>query len=746
MSDTNPVELLISRLEGVKPNGNGYVARCPAHDDRVASLSVGTGSDGRALVKCFAGCDTKDIVAAKGLQMSDLFPPREESEEDSFPPRRLSVEDLAYDKRLPVDFLRSLGVEDHPRGSVVIRYRDMVGYPTPRQRLRAALSAKNGSRWLKGDGEVVPYGLDRLADGQKEGFVVLVEGESDCWTLWYHGFPALGFPGASTTRKLLPEYLTDIGTVYFFREPDMGGNAFAKGVIAQLAEIRYGGKIYEVKAPRGIKDPNDWHKSNPAAFPEQFRKALEGSRNVEMAMRYSEAPTDALILDRFEPMRNARFFLRETFLCGEDRTLHHHRGVFHEWTGTHYPEAETAGIRARLYIFLEKAKCLNGKEMEDFCPKRTTVGDAMEALQALAYLPSTVSPPGWIGEGPGLPADEILSCRNGLLHLPSGELRPHTPRFFTYNALPYEYRPDSGQPKEWHLFLDDLWDDDLEARDTLQEMFGYLLTGETRHQKIFLVVGPKRSGKGTIARVLTALLGQANVCAPTLAGLGTNFGLSTLVGKQVAIIADARLGGRVDQHAVAERLLSISGEDGIDIDRKYLPPLPGVRLPTRFLILTNELPRIADSSGALASRFIVLPMTQSFYGKEDHGLTDRLLGELPQILNWAIEGWKRLRERGYFLQPSAGNEAVRELEDLGSPIAAFVRERCETGGGNEVECQRLYDAWKRWCEEYGRDHAGTAHSFGRDLRAVVPELKTSQHRSADSRKRFYLGIRLLPER
>ena len=109
MSDINPVELLISRLEGVKPNGNGYVARCPAHDDRVASLSVGMGSDGRALVKCFAGCDTKDIVAAKGLQMSDLFPPREESEEDSFPPRRLSVEDLAYDKRLPVDFLRSLG-------------------------------------------------------------------------------------------------------------------------------------------------------------------------------------------------------------------------------------------------------------------------------------------------------------------------------------------------------------------------------------------------------------------------------------------------------------------------------------------------------------------------------------------------------------------------------------------------------------------------------------------------------------
>ena len=746
MSGMAPLELLLSHLEGVKRSANGYVAKCPGHDDKVASLSVGAGADGKVLINCFAGCDTRDIVSAVGLEMSDLFPPREESEENRPPRRRLSVEDLAHDKGLPAEFLRSVGVEDHPRGSVVIRYFDMAGYPTPRQRLRAALSAKNGSRWLQGDGEVVPYGLNRLGDAKKEGYVVIVEGESDCWTLWHHGIPSLGLPGASTTKKIVPEYLAGIGTVYYFREPDTGGNAFAKGVVARLMEIRYQGKTYEVKAPKGVKDPNDWHKSDPAAFPEQFRKALESSRNIDMAMSYSEGDTDAPILDRFEPMRNARLFLRETFLRGEDRTLHHHRGVFHEWTGTHYPEAEVQGIRSRLYSFLDKAKCFDGKDLEDFCPKRSTVGDAMEALQALAYLPAAVSPPAWIGNGSEFPADEILSCRNGLLHLPSGELRSHTPQFFTYNALSFDYRPDSGPPESWNRFLDDLWDDDLELRDTLQETFGYLLTGDTRQQKIFLIIGPKRSGKGTIARVLTALLGQANVCAPTLAGLGTNFGLSTLVGKQVAIIADARLGGRADQHAVAERLLSISGEDGIDIDRKYLAPLPGVRLPTRFLILTNELPKIADSSGALASRFIVLPMTQSFYGKEDHGLIDRLLGELPAILNWAIEGWRRLRERGYFLQPSAGQEAVGELLDLGSPVAAFVRERCEAGTGHEVECQRLYEAWKRWCEDYGRDHVGTVHSFGRDLRAVVPELKAWQRRADDTRKRFYRGIRLLAER
>ena len=65
---TDIVRNVLDRLEGVRPNGNGYKALCPAHDDRDnPSLSVGVGEDGRVLLKCFVGCDTKDIVAAIGL-------------------------------------------------------------------------------------------------------------------------------------------------------------------------------------------------------------------------------------------------------------------------------------------------------------------------------------------------------------------------------------------------------------------------------------------------------------------------------------------------------------------------------------------------------------------------------------------------------------------------------------------------------------------------------------------------------
>jgi hypothetical protein len=70
---TDPVERVLARLHGVRRSGKGYEAKCPAHDDHHASLSIGHGDDGRALVYCHVGCETEDILAAIGLTMADLF-------------------------------------------------------------------------------------------------------------------------------------------------------------------------------------------------------------------------------------------------------------------------------------------------------------------------------------------------------------------------------------------------------------------------------------------------------------------------------------------------------------------------------------------------------------------------------------------------------------------------------------------------------------------------------------------------
>ncbi len=334
-----------------------------------------------------------------------------------------------------------------------------------------------------------------------------------------------------------------------------------------------------------------------------------------------------------------------------------------------------------------------------------------------------------------------------MVHLPSlvagrDRFTPPTPQFFSPNALDFDFRPDAPAPSAWLSFLAQLWADDRQSIDTLQEWFGYLLTPDTRQQKILMLVGPKRGGKGTIARVLRRLVGDENVICPTLSSLGTNFGLWPLLGKTVAIIQDARLSHRTDVAAVVERLLSISGEDAQTVDRKFLS-LVTAKLNVRFVVVTNELPRLNDPSGALTGRMVLLRLTKSWYGREDTALTDRLLTELPGVLLWAIRGWQRLRDRGHFVQPDAGKGMIGELADLVSPVGAFVQERCEVGLGYQIECSCLFDAWKSWCEEQNIERSGDRGMFGRNLRAVVPALATAQHRTdSGDRVRVYEGIRL----
>jgi len=306
-----------------------------------------------------------------------------------------------------------------------------------------------------------------------------------------------------------------------------------------------------------------------------------------------------------------------------------------------------------------------------------------------------------------------------------------------HHSLPFDFDPDAPAPVRWLAFLDELWEGETETIGALQELFGYLVSGDTRQQKMALLVGPKRAGKGTINRVLTRMIGPHNVAGPTLASLGTNFGLQDLIGKPVAVISDARIGKKSDASLIAERLLSISGEDLQNVDRKYLPPWSGY-LPTRFVILTNELPRFTDSSGALASRFVVLMLRKSFYGQERPELTDELCEELPGIFNWALSGLQQLRARGRFLQPTASKEAIQELEDLASPVGAFIRDRCQFGPDRSIEIEELYKVYRQWAEEQGQ-RASSRQIFGRDLRAARAELKVVRPWAGD-RRRQYVGI------
>src|SRR5262249_50092200 len=137
------------------------------------------------------------------------------------------------------------------------------------------------------------------------------------------------------------------------------------------------------------------------------------------------------------------------------------------------------------------------------------------------------------------------------------------------------------------------------------------------------------------------------------------------------------------------------------------------------LVLTNQVLRLEDASGALPSRFVTLQLTNSWLGREDTGLADRLLGEMPGILLWAVEGWRQLQADGWRLtQPEAGRAAAEEMERLASPVLEFVGECCDVGPEFQVPRHVLYAAWERWCGDNHQAPRGS-NIFGRDLKAAL---------------------------
>jgi hypothetical protein len=175
---------------------------------------------------------------------------------------------------------------------------------------------------------------------------------------------------------------------------------------------------------------------------------------------------------------------------------------------------DTREVRSQLYGFLADALTSRGP----FNPTPTKVYAIMDALEMGVLSSRDKNVPFWLGPAQGTSTTGLIACRNGVVNIENRTLQPHDPGLFQVNCLPFDYGAAAPTyPPLWQSFLRQLWpgdEDGKRARLTLQEMFGLMLTADTRYQKIFMIVGPKRSGKGTIARVLTRMLGPDNVANP----------------------------------------------------------------------------------------------------------------------------------------------------------------------------------------------------------------------------------------
>lgn len=591
---TNPIDLLLSRLDRPKPSGKGYICRCPAHDDRSPSLNVSEASDGRVLIHCFGGCRADDVIAAVGLEWKDLFLGTLDSEA-----RR--------------EYRRQSATQAKKDAELVLKIRDA-----------APFMSESDERY---------------------------------------------FETVEAQHRQASQTLTELAAS-----------------AAPVAAV--------------------------------------------------EPPT----IDIKAPLKVARLFVGMNYSAANVDTLHYWRSDWYVWQGSHYEIATDDMIRSQVYVFLEGCLHYVKEMLEGVKPNAALVNEVISALRATQLI-ELEDPPSWIVPS-DIPASDIIPCRNGFLLISTRRVIPATPELFVTASLEFDAIENPAHPTEWLAFLDRIWEADEQSKQCLAEAFGYMLTDATDQQKAFMLVGPKRSGKGTILRILELLVGRHNKVSPSFNSLGSQFGLQPLIGKRIAMISDARLSHRADQAAISENILRITGEDTVSVDRKFREPWNG-KLPTKFVVATNELPSFSDASAALASRFLIFRFIRSFFGEEDFGLTDRLTRELPGILMWALDGLVRLRGRGRLVQPIAGRELADELEEMTSPIMQFIDDCCHVAAAVTVPVPDLFAEWKKWCTENGRDHPGTVQSFGKMLTAASPTIRKTQRRNqAGAVVRVYEGVRI----
>lgn len=342
-----PLAVVIDALERAdcapRKNGRGWQALCPAHDDKHPSLSINEGREGRALLKCMTGCETAAVLTALRLDWGALQPTSPAPSRSSGgraggagipPPTGATVQplggcrlaDYAVGKCLPEDFLRELGLADASYLSApAVRqpYLDETGAEVAvRFRLELAKGdqADRRFRWRKGDKPRL-YGLWRLQAMRAAGYVVLVEGESDAQTLWFHGIPALGIPGADSWQEDWAPTLDDLATIFVVIEADKGGEA----VRAWLGRSRIRDRVRLVELD-GVKDPSELHVKDPAAFTDNWGAAVKSAvpwtdraaqeaaaRKQATWRRCADIATSPRILDRLTDV------LPEVGLVGEER-------------------------------------------------------------------------------------------------------------------------------------------------------------------------------------------------------------------------------------------------------------------------------------------------------------------------------------------------------------------------------------------------------------------------------------------
>jgi putative DNA primase/helicase len=431
-----------------------------------------------------------------------------------------------------------------------------------------------------------------------------------------------------------------------------------------------------------------------------------------------------------------------------------YRGEWFVWDACGYSPASEEAVENMFYRYMANVKIVSGKKGAcNLIINQAIVTKTLHAMRSICEVPSNLTAPVWLNHQ-DRDGTAYISFQNGIIDVKkyikegSAKLISPTLDYFTPTQLPFYYDAEATCPL-WLDFLGQVLEGDQERISLLQEWFGYCLTDDTSLQKFMIMVGQPRSGKGTILEMMANVIGERNICNPSLDSIASGFGLNSMVNKRVALIGDAHFGKSSDVKKTLSNLKTIIGEDRVDIERKYKDSLTGLKLNVRFTIGCNEVPDLPDDSAAIANRMLVIPFNLSWVGREDPSLRGRLKNEIAGVVNWAMDGLVRLRENMRWTYSSAMADRLQEISETLSAVRAFMAEECITAenaakyGENPAEISspldEIWDRWTKWSES-NNHYRGSKIGLSKGIRSAVPGCR--RIRGGEDNKISLTGIKV----
>lgn len=762
-------EEILSLLQGVRQQGgrsDSWMALCPCpgHNggkpDTSPSFSIRAVRDDETLVKCFTGCTWDEISAALGPLGKKTKTLADYNDYG------VSVAMVCADRYLDEEFLKKTCYwenkkDDFNKPYISIPYLDEDGKNIETiHRRRVTLYGKRHT--MSGTGDVLrPYGLWRLKDADKKR-IVIVEGETDCVTLWQNGYNAIGIPGASNLKCLDPKCLADFEEVYVWQETDVAGEKFAASMSRHL---KASGITAKVISHPDHKDPCVMHRILREGFREKFDAIFAEAKEADE----SKAGEYAKGEDKGDKKRTRREKLEEKIQTvtasvkeGDPKWYElNEDGIvdrFYDMYGNVIKTVEIAGkiefavyregvwkIDDYSFVISAVRNAINQIKKDSRNPLFKEVREEMEQY---AEKMGTFTARKIIVESARNDErcriessvfdrhDMLLNASNGIIDLRTGELHPHDPAKFLTKKMPTAYRPDAKCPT-WDNSLGIIFADDPNRTDYfpdtnliefIQRFFGYAMTGMMTESIMPIFWGDGSNGKSTVINTIVKTVGReyfleapASLLVRNLMKTDKDREIAMLKGKRIVVCNESDERDKIDETLI-KKLTSTEWLTGKKIYRDY----ESFRPTQKIIMCTNNQPKIHGSDNGIWRRLALVPFNARFWNSSsetgmahlrgDKDLDTKLESEREGILRWIVDGAVAWAKDGLKTPESVLKETMKYRAENDS-VGKFIDERIHVSDQNHigVPFSHLYSEYVKWCEQ-SREHPTSKIMLGKLMR------------------------------